>query len=68
MYSDGSFYEGEFKCNVIEGEGKYYNKNNFWSGLWTNGYLQGPGKQIIAKNDLKDLRNAGEYVGDFYKG
>ena len=50
---------------MIEGEGKLYNKNNFWSGSWRNGYLEGSGKQIIAKHNLKDLKNASEYAGNF---
>lgn len=29
-YGDGTFYEGHFEGNVIQGEGKYFNKNNYW--------------------------------------
>lgn len=51
-YEDGSYYEGYFDNNIIHGEGKFYSKNNFWEGTWKNGYLEGKGRQIIAKQDI----------------
>lgn len=45
---------------MIHGEGKYLNKNNYWEGKWLNGYMEGQGKQIIAKNDLKDMKEIHE--------
>ncbi len=36
----------------IEGEGRYFNKNHFWDGQWKDGYLEGKGKQIIAKKNI----------------
>lgn len=50
-----------FADNTIHGEGKYYNKNNYWEGSWRNGYMEGKGKQLIAKNELRnqhDIENA----------
>ena len=67
-YGDGSRYEGKFNMGNIEGDGRYYNKNHFWNGEWKNGYLEGKGKQIIAKKNVDDLTNASEYEGDFVKG
>lgn len=67
-YGDGSKYIGNFKMGNIEGEGKYFNKNHFWEGDWKDGYLEGKGKQIIAKKTIEDLTNSSEYEGDFMKG
>lgn len=29
-YEDGSYYEGYFDNNIIQGVGKFYSKNNYW--------------------------------------
>ena len=64
-YGENDFYLGEFRDNEIEGEGKYYYRNYMWEGNWKNGYLEGSGRQIIAKKSLNDLREASEYKGQF---
>lgn len=55
VYEEKNYYEGSFKDNNISGHGKYYYQNYMWEGEWANGYLEGEGKQIIAKRSLQDL-------------
>lgn len=43
-YADGSYYEGDFKNNIIEGFGTLIGINHKYEGSWRNGKMDGAGK------------------------
>ena len=45
MWADGSWYEGEFKTNLMSGTGKFYRASNkqIYEGGWKHGLMDGNG-------------------------
>lgn len=44
LYRNGTFYEGDFKHNLMEGFGTSLGINHKYVGSWKNGKMDGAGK------------------------
>lgn len=65
MYPDGTFYEGEFLDNVIEGEGKYVGKVHQYEGSWSKGKMHGAGKSQWYNHNRQPIAS---YIGEYFNG
>jgi hypothetical protein len=64
VYNNGSYYEGEWRDDAMEGYGKLYytNGNIAYEGHWKNGCFSGTGK---LHNDTPNLSLAQEPPIDY---
>lgn len=60
IFSNGSYYQGEFKNNLADGEkGKYKSKELQYEGEFKNNKFHGKGKEKGANHS---------YQGEYYQG
>ena len=65
-YKNGIKYEGDFKNNVIDGNGKYIWENgSYYIGQWIKGLKHGKGKLYYENNNIK---YDGDYKMDLFDG